>query len=437
VVSAGLFLFGLQMSFGNSGRETDAWALTAGLAGYTLLLAAAALILVRFARVWDDVRTVLLLVVLMFIATSVTFDEFLVLNPAQGMIFNLGGLAFAIAVSEGLLRSIRLHFPVLFRLPYYFMLTLFFLYPVALVPVLRDPHAEILMWGLWGFSPVAGLVFLTLLPAVRRGPEYVRESPSPWPWPFYPWSVFVFLAFAVCGRSFLLCWSLHLLGGNNGQLIFGPYFLVPFGLSVAVITLELGIVARKRLTQWVALGLPLGLLALASTGHRDDAIYTEFLKHFATRLGGTPLFITFCAAAGFYLYAWARQVTLASECLTVVLAGFAFIDPHTLTVHDVTAPRPVPLVAAVLLQGWVALWRRDGWRLLAGGTAAGCWLGVLVWRSYSGWREVVPGLDYLILGVVLLPVAMLVSLAKGGVLARWVVGWGAGRTTERSTTPTE
>ena len=70
----------------------DTWALMGGLAGYTLLLAAAALLLVRFAGVWDDVRTVLLLVVLMFLATSVTFDELLVLDPARGTLVNVGGL---------------------------------------------------------------------------------------------------------------------------------------------------------------------------------------------------------------------------------------------------------------------------------------------------------------------------------------------------------
>src|SRR5439155_9465952 len=72
VISAGLFLAGLWVSFGSQERDEDAWWLMAGLAGYTLLLAVTALVLVRFARVWDDARTVLLLVVLMFLATSVT-----------------------------------------------------------------------------------------------------------------------------------------------------------------------------------------------------------------------------------------------------------------------------------------------------------------------------------------------------------------------------
>src|SRR5439155_25672899 len=142
VISAGLFLFGLRLSFGTQTRDIDTWALMGGLAGYTLLLAAAALLLVRFAGVWNDVRTVLLLVVLMFLATSVTFDELLALDPRRGTLFNLGGLAFAVAVTEGLLRGIRLRLPALFRAPYYLVLALFFLYPPALTTVMREPHGE-------------------------------------------------------------------------------------------------------------------------------------------------------------------------------------------------------------------------------------------------------------------------------------------------------
>src|SRR4029079_5313193 len=111
IISAGLFLFGLRMSFGEQASDIDSWALMSGLAGYTLLLSAAALVLVRFAGVWNDVRTVLLLVVLMFLATSVTFDELLVLDRERGAKFYLGGLGFAVAITEGLLRGIRLRFP--------------------------------------------------------------------------------------------------------------------------------------------------------------------------------------------------------------------------------------------------------------------------------------------------------------------------------------
>src|SRR3954447_24073757 len=81
VLSALLVCVGLWVSFGSQVHAAQSWALLSGLAGYTLLLAVTACLLVRFVGVWDDVRTVLLLAVLMFLATSVTFDEVLAHNP--------------------------------------------------------------------------------------------------------------------------------------------------------------------------------------------------------------------------------------------------------------------------------------------------------------------------------------------------------------------
>jgi hypothetical protein len=529
VISAGLFLVGLRLSFGTQTRDIDTWALMIGLAGYTLLLAAAALLLVRFAGVWNDVRTVLLLVVLMFLATSVTFDELLALDPHRGTLFNLAGLLFAVAVTEGLLRGIDLRLPAAFRVPYYLVLALFFLYPVALTPWLREPRGETLMWGLWGFAPLAGVLFLTLLPAVRLGPDYLRNNGSPWPWPYYPWSVFVFLAVAVVGRSVLLCWSLHLLDGGTQYLIFGPHFLVPFGLALAVLVLELGLVAGTRATQFVALAIPAGLVALAAVGHRDDPVYAEFLGHFAARLGGTPLFLALLAAGAFYAYAWLRRVPLALDGLSAAVAALAVVGPESLTFGELTMPSPIPLLAAAAVQAGLGLWRHGALRLVVAGlglSAAGAaalpvgtdWparafvafhLGVfallaigaafddetgrgfrlagsgmvlfacvtvvfgqpvapgglpgwvvpvypvgmaavlaayglmlryrpalavagaalasglvmLTWRGYRELRQEVAGLDFLVLSLALLPVAVLISLGKAGVLGRWVERW--------------
>lgn len=418
VISAALFLFGLRASFGAQAREIDSWALMGGLAGYTLLLATTAFVLVRFARVWNDVRTVLLLVVLMFLATSVTFDELLVLDPERGQWYFVGGFGFAVALTELLLRGIGLRFPLLFRLPYHLTLGLFFLYPLALAPVVRDPHSESLMWGLWGFAPTAGMIFLTLIPAIRRGPEYTRDSGSPWWWPYYPWSVFVFLALAVCGRAFLLSWSFHLLPSAD-QLVFGPYFLAPFGLAIAVLLLELGIVARNRATRALALAVPVGLVLACGVGHRSDPIYAEFLRYFFTRLGGMPMFVTLVAACAFYLYAWVRGVPLAAEFLSGALAALAVVAPEALTLTELTAPEAGPLVGAVLLQVWVWVWRREWWRMALGGVVVTVWGGTVGWRVYLKWREEIAGLDYLLMGLLLLPIAVIVSLVKGGALARW------------------
>ncbi|WP_439631272.1 hypothetical protein [Gemmata sp.] len=421
VVSAGLFLYGLRESFGAQTREVDTWALMGGLAGYTLLLAAAAFVLVKVAAAWDDVRTVLLLVVLMFLATSVTFDELLVFEPRRGALFNIGGLTFAALLSEGILLGLGLRLPALFRVPYHLALALFFLYPIALAE-LRTGETEAMLWALWGFGPAAGLVTLTLLPAARRGAGYLRGTDSPWPWPFYPWSLFVFLAVAVCGRSFLLCWSLH-TPQAAGELAFGPHFLVPFGFAVAAVVLEIGIAARSFRTRLAALAMPLGLVALAGLGHQPDAVYREFLGHFTDRLGGTPLFVSLVAAAGFYLIAAARRVPLALDGFVLAVAATAVIGPHSLWLTGATPVRVAPLAAAVAVALTVALVRRDGWRLLLAGAVAAVWLGHLGWWGYRVLREQVVGLDYLAAGLALLPVAVLVSLGKSGALARWVRVW--------------
>jgi hypothetical protein len=378
VISAGLFLAGLYASFEAPAGEIDTWALLSGLAGYTLLLAVTAFLLVRFASAWHDLRTVLLLVVLFFLATSVTFDEVLVLEPARGTACYLIGLAFAVLVSEGLLRGIRLRLPVRFRVPYHLILALFFLYPLFLRTLL-DRHAafgpradaprhEALLWALFAFSGVAGLIFLTLLPAIRRGAEYVRDNGSPWQWPLYPWTLFGLLAFAVPARAFLLCWSMHLLNnGDRDRVIFGPYFLVPFGLAIALLLLEIGLVAHHRRVQRIALALPVGLVALAIFGHRSDAIYREFLDLFIAQLGATPLFLTLLAVIAFYGYAALRGVRVAVWHLTTALAALAFFAPDSLTLGHFVTPSPLPLLAAAALQVGLGLARRNAWNCVLGG----------------------------------------------------------------------
>jgi hypothetical protein len=421
VISAGLFLVGLWLSFGDPRQVENTWALMAGLGGYTLLLAGTAYLLVRFANVWDDARTVLLLVVLMFLATSVTFDEVLVVEmvdpqggtPIRGIVCYLAGLLFAIAVSAGLLRGIRLTLPAGFRFPYYLILALFFLYPLALCPLLTDPRGEALQWGLFGFSSVAGLIFLTLLPAIRRGAEYVRDNGSPWPWPLYPWTLFGLLALAASGRAVLLCWSMHPIGGAHlDRLIFGPYFLAPFGLVLAILLLEMGLVAGRRGVTWIALAAPAGLIGLAFVGHRDDPVYDGFLRIFTVRLGGDPVYWTLIASAGFYAYASIRHVSWAVESLTASLAALSCVHPDILVVRDLV-PQPAPLIAAATLLLGLGIWRRQSWRCLLGalGLVAGMALALPADAEMSFYRWAIA--VHLVLFVV-----MIVATAFDDELAR-------------------
>jgi hypothetical protein len=407
VLSAGLFLAGLYISFGAQEQPAQTWALMSGLAGYTLLLAVTACLLVRLAGVWDDARTILLLVVLMFLATSVTFDELLVMDPARGLALYLGGLVFAIAVSEGLLRGIRLRLPALFRLPYYLILSLFFLYPLALRPLLDDPHSEALQWGLFGFASVAGGVFLTLVPAIRHGSGYVRDNGSPWPWPLYPWALFVFLAVAVLGRAFFLCWSLHLLASSEkDQLIFGLYFLVPFGLALAVLLLEIGITSLRLPVMRLALAVPAALAGLSLVGHRNDSIYRGFWDIFTSRLGGDPLAVTLVLSAIFYAYAALRRVphatdALSADLLVLTLTGTSFIDRGPPEVVWLA-----PLVGAAMVQLGVGIAARQ---------ARGCLLG-LATLAAAAMFTAPPGLGV----IIAFHVALVGLLVLGALFGDWL-----------------
>lgn len=369
-ISALLVCLGLWVSFGGQAQAEQTWALMAGMTGYTLLLAVTACLLVRYLGVWDDVRTVMLLTVLMFLATSVTFDEVLAVAPNRGIACFVAGLAFAVAVSEGMLRGARLTLPLAFRLPYLLVLALFYLYPAALVPLFDHDRNEGLQWALFGFSPAAGIVALTLLPAIRRGRAYVRDNGSPWPWAWYPWSLFGVLGFAVMARSALLCWSMHHLELRAAEpYIFGPYFLVPFLLGVVLILLEIGLVERNKTVLRTALAMPALLTILAAVGHRPEAVYQAFLMQFTAHLGGTPLYLTLVASAGFYVYSWCRRVPMATGALTAVLLCLAFVEPATNDLDGLVSPRPLSLLAVAVLQFALAVSRRDAWRCLLG---AGC-----------------------------------------------------------------
>lgn len=369
VISAGLVFLGLRASFDARGPAVETGALMLGLTAYTLLLAATAVVLVRRGKVWDDVRTVLLLVVLMFLAISVAFDETLAGDPAMGRGLYLVGLGFALLVSEGVLRGLGLELRTGFRLPYQAFLALFFLYPIGLAPLVDRPDDPALMWALFGFAPVAGLLSLTLLPAIRRGPSYAEKNGSPWRWPLFPWVLFGLLGGAACARSYWLCVSFHFV--MKDQMIFGPYFLVPLLLPGAFLLFELGRSARDqragRVATTLALLAPIGLLGLAMIGHdRPDPVYQSFLSLFRMVLGATPAFLTIVLALPLYAWAVHRRVPGGLDGLCLALAALAVVRPTTLDLNGLSFASPWPLLLAAIVQGVPAIRRRnEGRGLLA------------------------------------------------------------------------
>lgn len=79
-----------------------------------------------------------------------------------------------------------------------------------------------------------------------------------------------------------------------------------------------------------------------------------------------------------------------------------------------------PLVIAAVIAGY-GLMLRHRTSLMIAGLTLSSWLVVLGWRGYISARQVVAGLDYLAIGMILFALAVLTSVVKGGVMP-----WGFG-----------
>lgn len=403
MISAGLVFWGLRSSFDARVGAIETVTLMLGLVGYTLLLIVTTWLVLRLGRVWEDGRSQLLLIVLMYLAISVSFDDALATNPPLGELCFLGGLLFAVVTSEALLRGLGIRLGLLFRLPYHLLLALFFLYPVLLQRLPFDPFSSEYLWLLFAFTPLAGLCFLTLLPAIRRGPEYAGDNGTPWHWPWYPWVVFFVMALGVCQRSIYLCMSMHQAGGFD--MIFAPYFLAPFALAIGILLLEIGLASKAKKVLGAALAVPVVALALAGTGYVSNKVALDFLADFTQRLGGTPLYLTLLAAIGFYAWAMLRRVPLASEALAVTVALLVVIGPGTTGPTTLAEPWGIPLLLAGGLQLATGVSRRSSAHCLIAAVAGTAALSIELWGTvFTAYQCLIPAhlllAAILILGVV-------------------------------------
>lgn len=332
----------------------DPWPLMGIIGGYIVLVAVVGLFVVRLGKVWDDARSIFFILLLLFVELSLTFDPVLIDRPRTGTALLLVGCGVATLASEVLLIGLRIRLPLLFRLPYHLLLALLFLYPPAIVAVYRT-GTETAVWRIFLFAPLSAGALLTLLPAVRRGPDYVRANGTPWAWPWFPWPLFGFLAACLGVRTYALSLSFDSvmtqgpIEAMRMESAFAPWFLVPIVLAVGVLLLEAGIVSSLRRLQQVALAVPLTCLGLALPGLAGSVPARDFLERF-TNTVGSPLWLAVLASATFYGYAMARRTQFALEGLALSVCLAAVIGPRTLAFNTLTLQTtPLWIVAAMLL----------------------------------------------------------------------------------------
>ncbi|HET6326085.1 MAG TPA: hypothetical protein VFG04_15515 [Planctomycetaceae bacterium] len=388
-ISAVLMLYAIRAAYETLGSQaSNCWLMTGGLAGYTLILAAIGVWIVRWGKVWEDARSILLLLLVLFLAVSISTDDLFVRaeTSSTASLLLLCGFLFSAAVSEGVLWGAGIRLGLRYRVPYHLLLALFYVAPWFYSPGLH-PQLEVwLNWLLLLFPCVAAVLFLTLVPAVRRGARYLVSNGTPWPWPWFPGAAFGVIAAAVSLRSYALTMTFGLDGDIWKKLpsgraivfdtIWGTYFLVPLGFAILILLLEIGLVtADRRFARRVVNAA--GLLLLLAVPWGGDAVFHGFLQT-VVRTIGSPLWLALWGLIAFYLFAWLRGVPEAIRPAMVAGALLAVVGRKTIGLETLTAPHPGPIlvIAAILLTR--GIWFRSSWICTAASVLLSCGLWLLL-----------------------------------------------------------
>jgi hypothetical protein len=402
LLSALLVLYGLHRST-SAAVDWKGDALTIGLLfGYTFLLALLAFAVVRLGKVWDDARTIMLVMVLLLLAISVRFDVIALNNPRLGGTLLLAGFVFAALVFEGLLRGLRIRLVAMYRVPFYLLLTLFYSYPVWLAQLSVEGQDQRMAWNVFLFPAVASAALLTLWPAARWGGPPGPTSGTPWRWPWFPWSLFALMVFGIGLRAYWL--SMAFQAGKAPDISFQPYFLAPLVLVTAFLLMELAVAAGSSLVRQIGLWLPLGLVLVAFPGRGGNPIAAEFLSSLCQHLG-SPAQLIFIGLIVFYGVAWARGIRIAQWGMMGCLTALAWIDAQTLSLSNLGAPAMWPLQCVAVIQLGLALRYDRMWRTFL---PIAIELGVAWQRVWQHWP-----LD---LGIYWTVHALIIGLLLAGVL---------------------
>ena len=320
LISAAVILYGLRTATQEATFASNPWFLAGVFAGYTTLLALTAWVIVRFGRVWDDARSIFLVLLLLFMALSTSFDGLFVSDPTTAIALALTGFAFAVLVSESLVWSLGIRFRALFRCPLYAMFAISFFYPylfslqASLWPDL-DTRLIILAFPFFVSASI-----LSLIPAIRRTRIYAAKNGTPWNWPLYPYSIFFLAIVGLIGRTVMLGLSFDPTSANG---MLGTWMFVPIFLSVVWLIFEIGTAEGNDEIQFVA--MLLAPLALALSVAWPVFSNADFYQQITAEVG-SPVWLTLLSVVAFYFVAWIEKIESAGVFLTFALGAAAFLQ---------------------------------------------------------------------------------------------------------------
>ena len=201
LISCLLVIYGCQSLAISSGEVlTKSISMTGGIGAYTLLMVFVCIAVVRLARVWQDARSIFIVVLISLAAMTTGFDELCIMDRDAASLFSLASALVIFVVLEGVRRCSGL------RLGFWYVAALYGHFAVLVavpnwlgyaVSMRNDPVAN---WGAVLFSIAISAALLLLVPAVRRGVDSTKDNGTPWTWPLFPLAAFVVLIVLVPTR---------------------------------------------------------------------------------------------------------------------------------------------------------------------------------------------------------------------------------------------
>ncbi len=346
LISCGLIIYGLQVATAGGDLHTQSAVLALCMIGYSALMSLTVVAVVRWGKVWEDARSIFLVVVISHLALSTGLDLLCLDHWQTAVRLLLGGFAFSIVSTEFVLRSCRLRFPFWYRATYYSLLLTFFATPVVGGHAVAESQLVLARWLGPIFSASIACCLLLLIPAIRKGAGYVRANGTPWKWPWYPLCVFVV---AVVGAGIRTHAIWMAFGSLSGWVVFEPFLLLPIAMAILVLVIEFARATGRQSLLYTSLCVAPAMLmfGLSQGGMTNLAIQTELRDYF-----GSAATLAMLATLGFYLYAWMLRVRWSDIAVVVSLICISLFGSMPTLMELLGLSRwTITLVAAVFYFG--------------------------------------------------------------------------------------
>lgn len=330
LVSALLIIYGCQDVAIRSGAVlTKSLAMTGGIAAYSILMAAICVAVVRLAKIWEDARSILIVVLLSLSALTTGFDELCISDSSTAIAFGGVAAALVLILCESILLGCRIRLKLCYRVALYAHYAVLIGAPVILGRAVAQRNDTLANAGSLLFSCAVATALLFLIPAMRHGPLSVRRNGTPWQWPLFPLSGFIVLLVLAGIRSHAI-WISFGFYGTTGK--FEPFLLMPILASGVLLLAETSIGLKSKSMQNGLRFAPPTLMLCGLSNH--GGTFLPIRNELQTLFGSS---LTACLSVSILLYVWMslRGIRNASFGLPVLLL-----------IAAIAAPLPQWLVAA-------------------------------------------------------------------------------------------